>query len=131
MGRLKTGKLLLGLMTHDVSCNIWVVWSKFAESTIKTWIELPLHQKFWAGGVVGCAGDCLLAHFGLFNNYWELLKFHLSIVADHMSSLMITLYPSCDCSFQQGEGPCLKAQVISKWIFQYDSKFTVIASTLD
>lgn len=71
VGQQKTGKLLLGLMTHDVCCNIWVVWAKFAESTMKSWIELPLHQKFGLVVlfVVGCAGDSLLAHFGLFNNY--------------------------------------------------------------
>ncbi len=45
---------------------------------------------------------------------------YLSIVADHVHPFMTTVYPSSDGYFQQHNGPCHKAQIISDWFLEHE-----------
>ncbi len=51
---------------------------------------------------------------------------YLSIVADHVYPFMTTVYPSSDGYFQQDNGPCHKAQIISDWFLEHDNEFTLL-----
>ncbi len=51
---------------------------------------------------------------------------YLSIVADHVHTLMTTVYPSSDGYFQQDNAPCHKAQIISDMFREHDNEFNLL-----
>ncbi len=51
---------------------------------------------------------------------------YLSIVADHVQPFMTTVFPSSDGYFWQDNAPCHKAQIISDWLLEHDSEFTLL-----
>jgi len=51
---------------------------------------------------------------------------YLRIVFDHAHPFMATMYPFSDGYFQQDNGPCHKARIISNWFPEHDNEFTVL-----
>lgn len=46
IGQYMNGKILFGLMSFHLSCDIWIVGSEFRVNNTKEWLHPALYQQF-------------------------------------------------------------------------------------